>query len=984
MDNRELLKYIRLFREKTNTDKLIIFVGAGVSCNVANMPSWNTLIQEMANSIKYSRCSICKKKGKDCQQTCKFVDTFSTDEYLKIPQYVYNRSKKLYHQVLSDNIPHDPNIDAPLSNAIIDLAPAHIITTNYDKLIENCRSIQKDNYEVIINDKDLLNAKKNKYIIKMHGDIDNPDTIVLKEADYLEYTQKHVLIEMFIKSLLTDHTMLFLGYSLNDYNVKLIISWINYIRTQNKALDKTTKFAYIVLDEKRMSQNQFKYFESNNIGVINLNQMPLISDVPNDLANEIGKRLYSFLRTIENPSFEKVFGTNILFEEAIAFMRRYKYVDCKTLCALLFLKQYHIDAYELYIHSDSEYDRLIEFFKVGDNDAQYLQQLFFDAGIYYIRLISSATARREDYKINASQISLMEDEFFLEYLKDDYVKLSDLIHAKTLPFESCFYLSIIKDYTSSVFEMYDNIKYDTLATSDRVRYLFNTSVLDSRKTYIYSSEALAKYINGLPDAREKKIFSLYLDIFEGNQRRLQELETSLSKLKEQYYKSHNTYIGSSSLLELYKIRRVAIEQYSFYFRNALFFKGFSDLKKILEYYIESIVCTNGNFTDTSAGAFGLRSVRDRYVIDELDFDIITKFISIKDLCNFLQEYSVSTFKASEEIVNHAIVCFGNLAASIIQHRLYYRFDDAPNSMINCAIMLSHFSLNDTQKNAIKDVVVELISNDDFINFFFSTDFPSISQSTHALCNLLRIIPRYPDLDIIHKILHSKNFQDYYVNSNVRKQQEIISYFVCDVETKPAQERLHDIVMSFEGRERIAALRLLYKHVDSSQYIEEYKAFLKDNFNLINRDDIFDFTFNDWLEITEDHCEEILSKAISIYKQQQSSAVHSYPDPLQNQLELIYILYITEKISDIECLREIIDASDFLQFFFEPDNFDYGKVDFSNYMWDNIARRPRFMEHIITHKEDILPNLLQRVEADQATEFERKILYGYLLDKSELL
>ena len=87
MDNREFLKHIRLFRKKANTDKLIIFVGAGVSRNVTGMPDWNTLIQQMAGAINYSRCDNCKKKSKSCQDTCKFKDTFSADEYLKVPQY---------------------------------------------------------------------------------------------------------------------------------------------------------------------------------------------------------------------------------------------------------------------------------------------------------------------------------------------------------------------------------------------------------------------------------------------------------------------------------------------------------------------------------------------------------------------------------------------------------------------------------------------------------------------------------------------------------------------------------------------------------------------------------------------------------------------------------------------------------------------------------------------------------------------------------
>ena len=54
------------------------------------------------------------------------------------------------------------------------------------------------------------------------------------------------------------------------------------------------------------------------------------------------------------------------------------------------------------------------------------------------------------------------------------------------------------------------------------------------------------------------------------------------------------------------------------------------------------------------------------------------------------------------------------------------------------------------------------------------------------------------------------------------------------------------------------------------------------------------------------------------------------------------------------------------------------------MWENIARHKKFMDIILSHKDDIIPNLKQRVESDQATEFERKILYGYLMDKSELM
>ena len=283
MKNEELLSYINLFRGKTNTGKLIIFVGAGVSRNVDGMPSWNQLIQEMAKAINYTKCETCNKKASECEKDCKFINDFSQDEYLKIPQYVFNRDNEQYNRILQENI-KQPDVNAPLSNAILDLNPAHIITTNYDKIIETCNNELLDSYDVIIYDKDLLNTQKNRYIIKMHGDIGDIETIVLKEADYLDYSQDHVLIEMFVKSLLTDHTILFLGYSLNDYNIKLIINWINYIRIQNKAIESDTKFGYITLDADKINENDKGYYGKNGIGVVSLRNMPLGPNIPSDLS----------------------------------------------------------------------------------------------------------------------------------------------------------------------------------------------------------------------------------------------------------------------------------------------------------------------------------------------------------------------------------------------------------------------------------------------------------------------------------------------------------------------------------------------------------------------------------------------------------------------------------------------------------------------------------------------------------------------------
>ena len=98
MNNQELLEYIGLFREKAEQGKLVVFVGAGVSCNVEGMPDWNGLIQNMSKAIGYSKCTSCKHKNEDCEKNCLFKDDYSADEFLKIPQYVFNTDEKYFYK----------------------------------------------------------------------------------------------------------------------------------------------------------------------------------------------------------------------------------------------------------------------------------------------------------------------------------------------------------------------------------------------------------------------------------------------------------------------------------------------------------------------------------------------------------------------------------------------------------------------------------------------------------------------------------------------------------------------------------------------------------------------------------------------------------------------------------------------------------------------------------------------------------------------
>ena len=560
MGNDELLNYISMFREKAEQGKLVIFVGAGVSCNVDGMPSWNALIQNMAKAIDYSRCDTCRHRLESCENTCLLKDDFSTDELLKVPQHVFNKDQELYYRILNESIPA-VTADAPLSSAIFDINPAHIITTNYDQLLESSKNIFCEQYQVIVYDKDLLNADKGKYIIKMHGDLSDASSIVLKEQDYLDYSQKHVLIELFIKSLLTDHIVLFLGYSLNDYNIKLILSWLNYMRSQNGAFDVDRRVGYLILDQEIVDDTQLSYFSSNNIEVININSMPLIQEIPADLSNEIGKRLYSFLRVIANPALEENLST---IENAVKFMSRFSFVSYEQILKLLYVKRYEVTDRELRLFSENDYARLIAFMESGDEGATDLRQLFLNAGIVSIQCIHEHKVMR--FRIGElSDNALLKSEIFNLYILNKYDEIKALLNSEHIDLEAnemLFYKSIVDGF-SEILKFHEEIDCSGFPIDQKVAYLHNSAVLEAIQTYFggFDSAKVKQFVQNIAASKEREVFSGYLDIYSGNTKKRLSMYEALEKLKKDVGDRNTIHFGGTSCARLYEIKRLAITQF---------------------------------------------------------------------------------------------------------------------------------------------------------------------------------------------------------------------------------------------------------------------------------------------------------------------------------------------------------------------------------------------------------------------------------------
>ena len=101
------------------------------------------------------------------------------------------------------------------------------------------------------------------------------------------------------------------------------------------------------------------------------------------------------------------------------------------------------------------------------------------------------------------------------------------------------------------------------------------------------------------------------------------------------------------------------------------------------------------------------------------------------------------------------------------------------------------------------------------------------------------------------------------------------------------------------------------------------------------------------------------------------------------MECVYLLYINDMVADISVLKKLSDRRPHLQFLLDAENFDYTQVDFSNYMWENFARHEKYMNYFVAHKDAIIPQIQSRIEKGEASEIEKRILYGFLLNGNEV-
>ena len=199
--------------EAISKGEVVLWVGAGLSL-YAGLPSGVQLREilyegltplekeEVGKNSDLSHLAdeICTLKGNRNYIIQTLKNTFTRD-------FLSTETHKIISQ-----IPHFRNI----------------ITTNYDSLFESVYGSGKLNVIFSDNHTPYIDTKKVN-LFKIHGDLSNPDSIIITESDYNNFFSKDTeqnTIWSVIKGIIATKSILFIGYSLEDTNVEVVFNKI--------------------------------------------------------------------------------------------------------------------------------------------------------------------------------------------------------------------------------------------------------------------------------------------------------------------------------------------------------------------------------------------------------------------------------------------------------------------------------------------------------------------------------------------------------------------------------------------------------------------------------------------------------------------------------------------------------------------------------------------------------------------------------------
>ena len=131
----------------------------------------------------------------------------------------------------------------PVHTAFAQLPFDIVVTTNVDFLLERAYEQQRRPCEPLLGESQLSigRGRDATYLLKFHGDLRHPDSLVVTEDDYDGFLRRNPLLTTYLSSWLLGREPVFIGYSLNDPDMREILTLLR------ERLGRMTRQAWAIL-----------------------------------------------------------------------------------------------------------------------------------------------------------------------------------------------------------------------------------------------------------------------------------------------------------------------------------------------------------------------------------------------------------------------------------------------------------------------------------------------------------------------------------------------------------------------------------------------------------------------------------------------------------------------------------------------------------------------------------------------------------------
>jgi len=983
--------------------KLAVFVGSGVSAN-SGYKSWWQIVDRFNENQKYVNNG---------------TRDYTDEEILKIPQFAFQDGEENYFRILEEEYNRLPDKTNSITDFLVRLRPNHIITTNYDRLIEF--SINEQNiygttlfndfsrYSRVINDSGMVCATKPHYLIKMHGDLEDRASIVLKEEDYLEYSANHTLIETFVKSLFVNHTILFVGYSLRDHNLKLIMSWVNRFAKETKENHKNYKYYYINAENSELSSFEKEYYESKNIFIIESSRIP-DCDESIQFSDNRGENLYRTLKYI----FCRYSKT---LENVITELRPFEDMNTITPYELYSVLGYYVPHYCIdgidfsWVNGYFRNQEIISELQFNKDSAEckILRTAFLCAGINGIA-VNEIEAENTHYPVDRD-LELLEIFWMQQERQYDILYLGDI--------DDEFYEMVISHNFVTMKQVQNKVEHTTQKHRLKCAFLH---------AYLWEDDDAKSIYRGIVKESEEAnisfdyvvaLYNLYVLDFDNRFRVLH--ENMADKHKRQFYTLLELFDGFSDLMREtialdIKIRKMitinSISQSSDL--NFTDYRQLRDrLRHILRYFINNHIFVMGLgghriankwfniieiYSDITLRILSPNSkmtVSDKYKYERIrlkneDIFFLTFYLEPKTLLFYIQEHNIRAIELDEKQQDYLLTLLTNLS----------RFDELPETArhsklantISCTmIIIKHTKLDIHRINQairlLEIILVGLLDIERDIEFtFFQECFAPLFSCLFELvkstndysklqCSIISlaesVLLHFSESNTENKAnieLQIRAFED---NAVLRNLSVLLDYYFKETIEDTILVRFLDRAEQFDylSPTSLPIFIIALYPIISDKMRERYKTHVYDNLSGIEIQHIQLALVNNAITYDSSMEAHIVHACHNRIQRRVWNDIDRHNDPLYIVLRL-YEKGIIADLSPYHIFRGHYDFFDFVCF---PEEFDYNEYDTN---WGSWLTLEKYSSIAITKAFDIMKDKYESTMLNAPTELDKHIYYKH--------